>query len=173
MIAGEFGVVYKAQYTEPEGEIGYKTTTVAVKTLKGMVCRHGMVTLSCVQCTCSFSVVIVHSGFFDNSQVNKIMEESIKMKHFDHPNVLHLIGVCLDAGPAPYVVMPYMANGSLLHYLKKERNNLVLPVGVDDDVVRCSSFVRFAPSIHLSTLLIKKKWTLILLFFVMVNFTES
>ena len=57
------------------------------------------------------------------------------MKHFDHPNVLHLIGVCLDAGPAPYVVMPYMANGSLLHYLKKERNNLVLPVGVDDDVV--------------------------------------
>ena len=63
------------------------------------------------------------------------MEESIKMKHFDHPNVLHLIGVCLDAGPAPYVVMPYMANGSLLHYLKKERNNIVLPVGVDDDVV--------------------------------------
>ena len=63
------------------------------------------------------------------------MEESIKMKHFDHPNVLHLIGVCLDAGPAPYVVMPYMANGSLLHYLKKERNNLVLPVEVDDDVV--------------------------------------
>ena len=77
-----------------------------------------------------------HPGFFDNSQVNKIMEESIKMKHFDHPNVLHLIGVCLDAGPAPYVVMPYMANGSLLHYLKKERNNLVLPGGVDEDVVR-------------------------------------
>ena len=77
-----------------------------------------------------------HPGFFDNRQVNKIMEESIKMKHFDHPNVLHLIGVCLDAGPAPYVVMPYMANGSLLHYLKKERNNLVLPGGVDEDVVR-------------------------------------
>ena len=32
---GEFGVVYKAQYTEPEGDIGYKTSTVAVKTLKG------------------------------------------------------------------------------------------------------------------------------------------
>ena len=63
------------------------------------------------------------------------MEESIKMKHFDHPNVLHLTGVCLDAGPAPYVVMPYMANGSLLHYLKKERKNLVLQVGGDEDVV--------------------------------------
>ena len=33
---GEFGVVYKAQHTEPEGDIGYKTSTVAVKTLKGM-----------------------------------------------------------------------------------------------------------------------------------------
>ena len=33
---GEFGVVYKAQYTEPEGDIGYKTSTVAVKTLKGI-----------------------------------------------------------------------------------------------------------------------------------------
>ena len=32
---GEFGVVYKAQHTEPEGDIGYKTATVAVKTLKG------------------------------------------------------------------------------------------------------------------------------------------
>ena len=74
-------------------------------------------------------------GFFDNSHVKKVMEESIKMKHFDHPNVLHLMGVCLDAGPAPYVVMPYMANGSLLHYLKKERNNIVLQVSEDEDVV--------------------------------------
>ena len=61
------------------------------------------------------------------------------MKHFDHPNVLHLIGVCLDAGPAPYVVMPYMANGSLLHYLKKARDDIVLPVGGDDDVVKSDS----------------------------------
>ena len=59
----------------------------------------------------------------------------MKMKHFDHPNVLSLIGVCLDAGSAPYVVIPYMANGSLLHYLKKERKGLVLSTDVDDDVV--------------------------------------
>ena len=39
-ITGEFGVVYKAQYTEPEGDIGYKTSTVAVKTLKGtLICK--------------------------------------------------------------------------------------------------------------------------------------
>ena len=44
------------------------------------------------------------------------------MKSFHHPNVLHLIGVCIDAGAAPYLVMPYMLNGSLLSYLRKERS---------------------------------------------------
>ena len=46
-----------------------------------------------------------------------------------------LIGVCLDAGPIPYIVMPYMANGSLLKYLKKERKNIVLSVDTDEDEV--------------------------------------
>ncbi len=35
------------------------------------------------------------------------------MYKFDHPNVLKLSGVCLDGGPAPYIIMPLMANGSL------------------------------------------------------------
>ena len=47
------------------------------------------------------------------------------MMDLDHPNVLGLIGVCVDAGPAPYLVMPYMAQGSLLTYLKKHRADLV------------------------------------------------
>ena len=46
---------------------------------------------------------------------------------FDNPHVLSLIGVCLDAGPAPYIVLPFMANGNLLAYVKKEKNNLVFP----------------------------------------------
>ena len=48
------------------------------------------------------------------------------MQKFEHPNVLKLIGLCLDGGPAPYVIMPFMENGSLLSYLKEERSNLVL-----------------------------------------------
>ena len=35
---GEFGVVYKAEYTIPTEEGGYEIVTVAVKTLKGRVC---------------------------------------------------------------------------------------------------------------------------------------
>ena len=48
------------------------------------------------------------------------------MSDFDHPNVLKLIGVCLDGGPAPFIIMPFMANGSLNAYLKKERESVLL-----------------------------------------------
>jgi len=47
------------------------------------------------------------------------------MKAFDHPNVLKLIGVCLDGGPAPYIIMPFMINGNLLSYLRENRESLV------------------------------------------------
>ena len=67
--------------------------------------------------------------------MDKIFEESLTMSRFKHAHVMGLIGVCLDAGPAPYIVMPYMANGSLLHYLKRERNNLVFDEDADGDEV--------------------------------------
>ena len=63
------------------------------------------------------------------------MSESIKMKRFDHPNVISLIGVCVDAGPAPYIIMPFMGNGSLLSYLKKHRTELMPSDTADEDVV--------------------------------------
>ena len=55
----------------------------------------------------------------------KLLQECSRMSAFDHPNVLTIIGVCLDGGPAPYLIMPFMFNGSLLSYLKKERDSLV------------------------------------------------
>ena len=42
--------MYKGEHTEPEGDISYKTTTVAVKTLKGGVTMEdslARVVLSC------------------------------------------------------------------------------------------------------------------------------
>jgi len=44
------------------------------------------------------------------------------MKKFNHPNVLHILGVGLDADNGlPFIVLPYMANGNLKTYLKKKR----------------------------------------------------
>ena len=61
------------------------------------------------------------------------------MSRFKHAHVMGLIGVCLDAGSAPYIIMPYMANGSLLKYLKRERNNIVVLDETDEDeVIPCS-----------------------------------
>ena len=57
------------------------------------------------------------------------------MSKFDHPNVLTLKGVCLDGGPAPYIIMPFMANGNLLTYLKNNRTNLVISSGSENDEV--------------------------------------
>ena len=66
------------------------------------------------------------AGFYDHSTVNELLKECTKMQELNHPNVLTLMGVCLDGGPAPFIVLPFMANGSLLSYLKKNRNTLLL-----------------------------------------------
>ena len=75
------------------------------------------------------------AGNFDQLEVEKFVEESLKMSRFKHAHVMGLIGVCLDGGPAPYIIMPYMANGSLLKYLKRERGNIVLSENADEDEV--------------------------------------
>ena len=66
-----------------------------------------------------------------------MMDEVLKMQSFNHPHVMTLIGVCLDTGPGRALVMPYMANGSLLAYLKKERTNLDLSDDAELDTVKC------------------------------------
>ena len=83
----------------------------------------------------SYLISINLPGNFDQVEVDKFVEESLKMSRFKHAHVMGLIGVCLDAGSAPYIIMPYMANGSLLKYLKRERNNIVLLDKADEDEV--------------------------------------
>jgi serine/threonine protein kinase len=78
-------------------------------------------------------------GFMENSQVENLVHECAKMSVFDHPNVLTLVGVCLDGGPAPYLIMPFMFNGSLLSYLKKKRADLVLSPQHEIDIYVVSS----------------------------------
>ena len=58
--------------------------------------------------------------------MDDLLKECTKMHEFNHPNVLKLLGVCLDGGPAPYIIMPFMTNGSLLSHLKDNRETLVI-----------------------------------------------
>ena len=55
-----------------------------------------------------------------------MVSEVSQMQDLSHPSVMSLVGVCVEASQGPSIVMPYMANGSLLDYLKRERKTLLL-----------------------------------------------
>ena len=82
-----------------------------------------------------FDSFLVHiAGFVDKDVVQDLLKECSKMKEFDHPNVLNLRGVCLDGGPAPYIIMPFMTNGSLLSHLRENRQSLIVdPCSPDNE----------------------------------------
>ena len=54
-------------------------------------------------------------------ELDTFVEESLKMKEFKHLNVIHLHGICLDDPTSPMIIMPFMENGCLLHYLRGRR----------------------------------------------------
>ena len=74
-------------------------------------------------------------GFLQEELVTDLLKECVKMQKFDHPNVLQLVGVCLDGGPAPYIIMPFMTNGSLLSYLRQERETIVLNTSANEETM--------------------------------------
>jgi len=75
------------------------------------------------------------TGFHDEERVKSLLQEALQMQNLNHPNILNLIGVCVDGGPAPYLVMPYMANGSLLVHLRKYKRQLVLSDNSEQELV--------------------------------------
>ena len=94
------------------------TETVAVKTLKGVYIMYAQLSNELAS--------LGSVGFLEKELVKDLLRECTKMIEFDHPNVLTLRGVCLDGGPAPYIIMPFMSNGSLLGYLKGNREMLFI-----------------------------------------------
>ena len=83
-----------------------------------------------------YYVLALFAGRFSINDLNNMIEESLKMSKFNHPNVMKLIGVCIDTGDSPYIVMPYMTYGSLLYYLKKNRAELTIANNDNHELVR-------------------------------------
>ena len=71
------------------------------------------------------------------NDVHSMTDEILKMKHFDHPNVMTLIGVCVSIGGGPAIVMPFMENGSLLNYLRRDKKNITIKDDQDLETVSC------------------------------------
>ena len=57
----------------------------------------------------------------------------MRISQLKHPNIMEIIGVCLDGVAVPFLVMPFMSNGSLLQYLKTNRKKFVLPTNKHPD----------------------------------------
>ena len=100
--------------------------------------------LVCILLQIEMSSVIcaISIGCFDDDDVEQLVKESLQMKNFQHRNVIGMLGVCLDAGPAPYLVLPYMKNGDLLSYLKSNREELVLSQDEPEENKACVSRIQ-------------------------------
>ncbi|XP_063774171.1 tyrosine-protein kinase Mer [Pseudophryne corroboree] len=92
---GEFGSVM-------EGELHYPDNTnhsVAVKTMK--------------------------LDNFSQREIEEFLSEAACMKDFNHPNVIKLLGVCIEVGPRripkPMVILPFMKYGDLHSFLLSTR----------------------------------------------------
>ncbi|CAG6017493.1 unnamed protein product [Menidia menidia] len=92
---GEFGSVVEGHLKQLDGF----TEKVAVKTMK-----------------------LEH---FSQREIEEFLNEAACMKDFDHPNVIKLLGVCLETGsghfPKPMVILPFMKYGDLHSFLLRTR----------------------------------------------------
>lgn len=57
--------------------------------------------------------------------IKMFIDEALVMKDFNHPHVLHLIGISFENN-LPLVVLPLMENGCLLGYLRNENNTVTI-----------------------------------------------
>ncbi|XP_028844372.1 tyrosine-protein kinase Mer isoform X2 [Denticeps clupeoides] len=92
---GEFGSVMEGCLRKPDGS----TEKVAVKTMK--------------------------LDNFSQREIEEFLNEAACMKDFHHPNVIMLLGVCLEASsghfPKPMVILPFMKYGDLHSFLLRSR----------------------------------------------------
>ncbi|KAM9364046.1 tyrosine-protein kinase Mer [Pholidichthys leucotaenia] len=94
---GEFGSVMEGHLKQPEGT----SVKVAVKTMK--------------------------LDSFSQREIEEFLNEAACMKDFDHPNVIKLLGVCLEVGSGhfakPMVILPFMKHGDLHSFLLRSRHS--------------------------------------------------
>ncbi|MEE6474883.1 hypothetical protein FKM82_010524 [Ascaphus truei] len=92
---GEFGSVMEGELIYPD----QTTHKVAVKTMK--------------------------LDNFSQREIEEFLSEAACMKDFNHPNVIRLLGVCLEVSPRripkPMVVLPFMKYGDLHSFLLSSR----------------------------------------------------
>ena len=65
------------------------------------------------------------AALFSSGDLEQLTKEISTMLSFEHPNVMSLVGVCLD-GEMPLLIMPFMSNGNVLEYVRHHKQELLL-----------------------------------------------
>ena len=73
-------------------------------------------------------------ALFSSGDLERLTKEISTMLSFKHPNVMSLIGVCLD-GEMPLLIMPFMSNGNILEYVRHHKQELLLDIEATDEEV--------------------------------------
>ena len=73
-------------------------------------------------------------ALFSSGDLEKMTKEISTMLSFQHPNVMSLVGVCLD-DEMPLLIMPFMSNGSVLEYIRHHKQELLLTSEVTNEEV--------------------------------------
>ena len=73
-----------------------------------------------------FCVFFHYIGMFNTAELKNMVLESQIMAKFNHPNVMKLLGVAINKHNTLFVIMPYMAQGSLLSFLRRYRADLTV-----------------------------------------------
>uniref|UniRef100_A0A8C8RKG4 receptor protein-tyrosine kinase n=1 Tax=Pelusios castaneus TaxID=367368 RepID=A0A8C8RKG4_9SAUR len=77
-------------------------------------------------CVLKVAVKTMKIAICTRSEMEEFLSEAICMKEFDHPNVMKLLGVCLqttesEGYPSPVVILPFMKHGDLHSFLLYSR----------------------------------------------------
>ena len=80
------------------------------------------------------------SALFASSDVTKLIKEINLMVTFSHPNVMTLKGVCLDQ-ENPLLIMPFMSNGTILEYVRHNKEDLMLTDEADTLKVYTTNYI--------------------------------
>ena len=119
--AGTFGVVYKATLLK---KCSTGEQSVAVKMARS---EFNTIPAGCIYVDYMWSIwwvllYITHADLSSKLELRSLLNESLLMKRFDHPNIVGLLGVCFDTPDSyPYLVLPFMVNGNIRDYLKEKR----------------------------------------------------
>lgn len=118
---GQFGQILEAFLHDPRGEL---RDTVAVK--------------------------VLNSDMLETNMIELFLKEPEVVRHFQHTNVLGVLGVTFERSGGPLIILPFMSNGDLRSYITKPHMDLtvlhLLQLGLQ--VARGMVYLSSLPVVH-------------------------